>query len=208
MELDEAARRLAAGGLAVYPTETFYAIGCRADLAESVRRVFAVKRRPSDKPLPLIAGSAAMAFDWLRPAPAVSDDLRALSELWPGPLTLLLPASPALPCEVTAGTGMAAVRVSGHAAARELSLRCGFPIISSSANISGRPPARLPSELDPELLGMLDMPADALVTEGPDPSGGAPSTIIEPLGGRRYRLLRPGALPCGLLADRGFLPYE
>ena len=208
MQLYEAARRLAEGGIAIYPTETFYAIGCRADRADSVSRIFAAKRRPSGKPLPLIAGSATMALEAVLPGSKVCEDIPLLARFWPGPLTLLLPCSPVLPHVVTAGTGMAAIRVSSHPAARKLALHCGFPLVSTSANISGRPPARTAAELDRELLDMLHNDSDALVTAAPEPSGGAPSTIIMPLGGRRFRLIREGILPVATLASAGFLRHD
>lgn len=272
----EAARRLDAGGLVLYPTETFFGIGCRADCESAVLRVFAAKQRKADMPLPVIIGNAEQAAcvvapevlarhePWAEdqpcgsansapcpstaptadpaptscgepacapcpdaapspnaahaPAPestlnadeapsaptSLADDIAALSAFWPGPLTLLLPARPGLPEALTGGTGRIALRVSPHPAARALALACGFPIVSSSANISGRPPVTQAVELDPELLAALSPGTDGIFDLPPAPGGGQASTIAEPLGGRRLILRREGALSAASLAEAGF----
>ncbi|WP_446424853.1 L-threonylcarbamoyladenylate synthase [Mailhella sp.] len=215
--LDDAARRLNAGGLFVYPTETFYGIGCRADRPEAVLRVFAAKRRAPDMPLPLILASA----DQLPLVAALDAPLEAavqrLAAFWPAPLTLLLPVRDDLPAALTAGTGKVAVRVSAHPAARALAEACAFPVVSSSANISGRPAVTSAASLDPELLAFLGSgPAPDAVfdprlafPEAPPPSGGMASTIVEALpasgGAHVLRVLREGALPLSRLAEAGFI---
>lgn len=254
----EAARRLNEGGLILYPTETFFGIGCRADRADAVLRVFAAKQRKADMPLPVIIGSAEQAALVVAPqalflpvpgdpapasgatgtAPAnlsqgeavpqpapehregreriaptgtdtpahasLAQDFAALSVFWPGPLTLLLPAREGLPEALTGGTGRIALRVSPHPAARALALACRFPIVSSSANISGRPPVTQAAELDAELLAALRPGVDGIFDLPPAPGGGLASTIVEPLGSRRLLLRREGALSAETLARAGF----
>lgn len=217
--LAEAAQRLNAGGLLVYPTETFYGIGCRADRADAVLRVFAAKRRAASMPLPLILGSAAQLPLVASVEPELEADVARLAAFWPAPLTLLLPVCPGLPNELTAGTGKVAVRVSAHPGARALAETCGFPVVSSSANISGRPAVTDAVSLDPELLSVLRSGPDAVFDprtafpDAPPPGGGMASTIVEPLGMgrmrgccrlRSLRVLREGALPLSQLAAAGF----
>lgn len=215
----EAAQRLNAGGLVVYPTETFYGIGCRVDRADAVRRVFAIKRRAASMPLPLILGSADQ-LPLVADIPAqLEADIARLAAFWPAPLTLLLPVRPGLPDVLTAGTGKVAVRLSAHPGARALAEACGFPVVSSSANISGRPAVTGAASLDPELLAALEPGRDAVFDprhafpEAPPPGGGMASTIVEPLGAgrmsgccrlRSLRVLREGALPLSKLAAAGF----
>lgn len=202
-----AAQGMAQGGLAAYPTETFFGLGCRADRADAVLRVFEAKRRKADMPLPVILGSAEQLELAAAPGPELAADLAALSSFWPGPLTLLLPVRPGLPEALTGGTGRIALRVSSHPAARTLARACGFPIVSSSANISGRPPVTQAEELDPELLSSLRPGLDGVLAPpppSPAPGGGLPSTIAEPLGSRRLLVRREGALPLALLAEAGF----
>lgn len=204
LTLQEAARRLNAGGVLLYPTETFFGIGCRADDAEAVLRVFRYKKRSLSMPLPVILGSRDQLALAACPDKATADDLAVLSSFWPGPLTLLLPARAELPDVLTGGTGKIALRVSSHPAARALALACGFPVVSSSANISGRPAVTKADRLDPELLASLRPETDGVLDEAPEPGGGEASTIVEPLGGRRLRLLREGALPLAELEHAGF----
>ena len=155
-------------------------------------------------PLPVILGNERQLDLVAVPKSALAGDIAALSGFWPGPLTLLLPARDDLPESLTGGTGKIAARVSSHPVARALADACGFPIVSSSANISGRAAVTCASELDPELLESLDPATDGILDEPPAPGGGAASTIVEPLGNRRLRLLREGALPLSQLEQAGF----
>lgn len=192
------------GGLLIYPTETFFGIGCRADDEAAVVRVFRCKRRSLSMPLPVILGSAEQLGLVACPGPELAGDLDILSRFWPGPLTLLLPVVSGLPEALTCGSGRIAARVSSHPAARELALACGFPIVSTSANISGRPAVTSADALDAELVASLNPETDGVFDALPAPGGGEASTIVEPLGHRRLRLLRQGALPASSLEDAGF----
>ncbi|HJD96482.1 L-threonylcarbamoyladenylate synthase [Mailhella massiliensis] len=200
----EAFRRIRLGGLLIYPTETFFGIGCRADDASAVKRVFECKRRSLSMPLPVILGSTEQLGLVARPGPELAEDIALLARFWPGPLTLLLPAVSGLPEALTGGSGRIAARVSSHSAARELALACDFPIVSTSANVSGRSAVTSCDALDPELLAALNPEIDGVFDAPPAPGGGEASTIAEPLGGRRLNLLRQGALPVSSLEKAGF----
>ena len=200
--LDGTASLLRAGGLAACPTETYFAVACDARNACAVDRVYQAKGRLATKPLPLVCADKDMVL-------AVTDlDLGAGKEqlhpaffaFWPGPLTLVLKARAGFfnPKLVDA-RGKIALRVTPHPAARALAQTLGGPITATSANLQGRPPARLAGELDPDLLARLDCVFDA----GPEPQGGLPSTIVEPLGGLKARILREGAVPACALAKQG-----
>lgn len=192
------------GGVILYPTETFFGIGCRADMAEAVLRVFQYKHRSPSMPLPVILGSMEQLELVACPSAETGADLALLSRFWPGPLTLLLPARTSLPEALTGGSGHIAVRVSSHPAARALALACGFPIVSTSANISGRNAVADVRQLDDELLSALRDGVDGVYDAPPAPAGGEASTIAEPVGGRRLRILREGALPLARLEEAGF----
>ena len=101
----EAFRRIHMGGLLIYPTETFFGIGCRADDEAAVVRVFRCKRRSLSMPLPVILGSAEQLGLVACPGPELAGDLDILSRFWPGPLTLLLPVVSGLPEALTAPPG-------------------------------------------------------------------------------------------------------
>jgi L-threonylcarbamoyladenylate synthase len=199
-----AARILRSGGLLVYPTETFYALGGSALRPETAQKIYALKRRDKALPLPLIIGSPEQ-LPQLVPAPGPLA-LELMRRCWPGPLTILLPALPGLPPSIVNAQGKLALRLSAHPEARRLCLRAGLPLLSTSANLSGLPPASRPDELDPLLF--QEGGAD-LYAAGPFPSGGAPSTIVEPLeSDGRLRLIRAGALPLEDLLEPGYTLAE
>lgn len=180
-----AAAALRRGGLVAYPTETFYALGALATDAAAVDRLARAKGRPDGKPLPLLAADLAA----VEQVAVVDGAARRVAALWPGPLTLVLPARPGLPAPVTAGTGTVGIRVPGSEIARRLAREVGGALVSTSANPAGaEPPVRV-EDLAPELRARLDAVLDA----GPAP-GGLPSTVLA-LEDGRLRLLRPGAVP-------------
>ena len=121
MELAQAAEFLRSGGALVFPTETFYGVGCLAANADAVARVYQLKRRPVHKPLPLLAAHAAQV-DEVAELAAMP---RGLLSFWPGPLTVLLPARPCLPPALVNGEGLAAVRVTPHPLAAQLAVEAG-----------------------------------------------------------------------------------
>ncbi len=220
LDLEAAARCLRRGGVVIFPTETFYGLGCLAADAAAVGRIYQLKRRPVQRPLPLLAADAAQAGNVVRLEAAPPE---LVARFWPGPLTLLLPARHGLPEPLLSAGGKAAVRVSPHPLAARLAHLAGGVLTASSANLSGRPPARTLEELDPELLSALAESGDAggllpALSEAEQPAGGEPSTLAEPLpeplpessageegGCARLRLLRVGAVGVRALTDAGFL---
>lgn len=207
-DIADAARCLQQGGLAVFPTETFYGIGCLACCADAVARVYQVKQRPVQRPLPLLAGSREQLMPLVRldAAPA-----GLLDAFWPGALTVALPL---LPCAAAALSpvlaaslsreGLVAVRVSPHPAAAALARLAGGVLTSSSANLSGHEPVRDIAALDPRLLQGLDGPYDVILDAPPGPAGGLPSTIIRPGPFGFLHVLREGAVSLDALRAAGF----
>jgi len=107
--LQEAAKWIRTGGLVALPTDTLYGLAADPFCARAIRRVFAVKGRGSDRALPLIAADLAQVMRDLGPLTALGARLAA--RFWPGPLTLIVPASSAIAADVTGGTGRVGVRV-------------------------------------------------------------------------------------------------
>jgi L-threonylcarbamoyladenylate synthase len=189
--VEVAAAVLRRGGIVVYPTETLYALGVRADDHAALERLARAKLRPAGKPLPLLAADRAQV---LRVARLDGGAARAADRLWPGPLTLVLPALPGLDALVTAGEGTVGIRIPGSPVARALAARAGFAIVSTSANpSSGPPPARV-EDLDPALVAQVDHVLDAGATPG-----GPPSTVVL-IEGSTVRVLRAGAIPAETVA--------
>jgi len=188
-----AATVLRQGRLLIYPTDTLYALGGLALQAPVGRAVREAKGRDEGKPLPLVASGPEQARSICASWPEAAARLAA--RFWPGPLSLVLPARPDVPREVTSGTGTVAVRVP----ARELPRRlCGDgPLIATSANRAGEPPPRSCAEAVAAVGA-----AAALALEG-GPGRPVPSTLVD-LTGSAPRLLRAGPVEWGdVLATLG-----
>ena len=194
--LAPAADRLRAGGLVAFPTETVYGLGANALDPAAVRRVFAAKGRPATDPLIVHIAELDALSPLVREVP---DAARALAErFWPGPLTLVLPRSAAVPDEVTAGLETVAVRMPSHPVARALLELAGVPVAAPSANLFSRPsPTRAKHVLD-DLADRID-----IVIDGGSTAVGIESTVID-LTGHVPTVLRPGAVT--LEAIRRVLP--
>jgi L-threonylcarbamoyladenylate synthase len=180
-----AVSELARDRLLIYPTETLYAIGGRALEPGVGARVREAKGRPDGQPLPLIAADVDQArrlFEaWPEPA------ARLAERFWPGPLTLVLAADSDVPREVIGGGDTVGVRVPGRELPRRL-CRAAGPLIATSANRSGQPPATRCADAVAAIGAWA-----ALALDG-GTCAGAPSTIVD-LVGRAPRIVREGAIP-------------
>jgi L-threonylcarbamoyladenylate synthase len=202
----EAAQCLLRGGALIFPTETFYALGCLATDAAAVVRIYQIKNRESTQPLPLLAADREQAA---RAARLEAAPKELLERFWPGPLTVLLPAMPALPAPLVNDRGQTAIRISAHEQACELARLAGGPLTASSANLHGRLPVNRLQNLDVELIQSLNRQnVDTGLFEGDiPPAGTLPSTLVEPMGSndkRDLRLLRIGAVSADDLEAAGF----
>jgi len=186
VELNRAIEHLKQGGVVVYPTESSYGIGCMASNAAAVARVFALKRRPLEKILPLIIGSVDEAKRLITWSP-IAEKLAV--EYWPGPLTIVAPATAAgkqLAPGILAPDGTIALRVSPHPIARTLVEAVG-PIISTSANSGGAPACFDVSSIQ-SWLGTTD---DVMVIDAGALPRDLPSTLVR-ITQSGYEILRKG----------------
>jgi L-threonylcarbamoyladenylate synthase len=182
-----AAELVLAGGVVAYPTDTLYGLAVDPRNVQAVDRLFAIKGRSGGQPIPLIATDLAQAAGQ---AGELNELARRLaSAFWPGPLTLVVPAHPGIAAGVHAGTGRVAVRVPNHDVARALAARCGTPVTSTSANLSGHPASNLVDAVREALADRID----AILDAGPTP-GGLPSTIVD-VTGAAPSLVRAGVVP-------------
>jgi len=140
LAIAHAARVVRAGGVIAYPTEAVFGLGCLPQDATAVMRLLALKRRSWRKGLILIAASLAELerFVVLPAEPRRSEILAS----WPGPVTWVLEARPDTPPWITGGRASAAVRLTAHPLARQLCEAVGQALVSTSANVSRRPPHR------------------------------------------------------------------
>jgi L-threonylcarbamoyladenylate synthase len=180
-QVREAARRLRAGGVVAYPTEGVWGLGCDPGDAKAVDRVIALKGRPRNMGLIVLAADLDQVADWVElPGGAMGARLRAS---WPGFVTWVLPARPRVPARLTGGRGTLAVRVSAHPLAAALSREAGMPLVSTSANPHGRPPARSALDVRRYFGNALDA-----VVHGPLGGAAGPSPIYD---ARTGACLRP-----------------
>ena len=185
--LIEAAGEIKRGGIVAFPTETFYGLGVSFSDNEALTKLFELKRRPKDKPMPLIIGDVPALAVIASPPDKIA--WRIIERFWPGPLTVLLAARPGLPDLITGRSGKVAVRVPGRSFALDLARAVGYPLTATSANISGMPPADNPADV----IRYFGDAIDLLIDDGSAP-GGEPSTIIDMSQGD-ISLVRPGAVP-------------
>nr|MBS0021590.1 Sua5/YciO/YrdC/YwlC family protein [Gammaproteobacteria bacterium] len=131
---------LRAGGIVAYPTEAVYGLGCDPWNADALTRLLTLKRRGVEKGVILIAAAVSQ----LRPFVAELDESlrRRIEACWPGSTTWLVPSRKNVPFWLTGGRKTVAVRVTAHRQAACLCEAYGGALVSTSANIAGRPPAR------------------------------------------------------------------
>ena len=141
-----AARVIRAGGVAAVPTDTLYGLAADPFNAAAVKKLFRIKRRPENMPILLLVDSLQRMENLVARTPEGFRSLAA--RFWPGPLTMILPARPGVPCAVTAGSGTVAVRLPRSALIRSLVRLARRPLTGTSANLSGRAGGRSADEAD------------------------------------------------------------
>jgi L-threonylcarbamoyladenylate synthase len=185
-EVARAAELIRQGKLVAFPTETVYGLGANALDPEAVARIYEAKERPQSSPLIVHVSDDAMARSVVHLWPDVAQ--RLADRFWPGPLTLVLPKSDAIPDLVTAGLSSVGVRVPAHPLALELIRLAGVPIAAPSAN---RFSEVSPTTAEHVRMG-LGTRVDMILDGGPCEVG-IESTIVSLLGLQPV-ILRPGMI--------------
>lgn len=183
--LAEAVTRLARGELVAYPTETVYALGADAFLAQALERLLDAKGRPAERGLSVLIRDAAELARIAPELPAAAARLAA--RFWPGPLTLVVPVADPRFAGVATPLGVG-FRCSPQPTAAALARAAPHPVVSTSCNASGESPCVTAAEVEacfgPELAILGGEPAPGL----------APSTVVAVAADGALRLLRAGAL--------------
>ncbi len=198
--IDEAVQLLRTGQCLIYPTETFYAVGCAMDSPTAVEHIFWGKQRAAQKPLPVLAAH----WQQVQAIAQVGEQEQSLAkDFWPGPLTLICPAKSHILPILTAGTGKVAVRISSNTIARQLAHAVGTALVCSSANISGQTPPRHIHELSSELLrhiphvlDIADMTDMEDMEDMAEPQMASTTTPIHPALGGLASTLQPTEALC------------
>jgi L-threonylcarbamoyladenylate synthase len=171
------------GGVALLPTDTLYGLHGVWDDPKARHRILALKGKPAGASLLCLIGSLRMLEDLALEIPPAAS--RLISERWPGPLTLVLPAGPRCPPALVVDGGIA-LRMPGVPFLVDLVNAVGAPLLSTSANVSGSPPASSLREIPRSWPSQID----AIVDDGP--RTGPPSDLIRVRAGGVVEVLRQG----------------
>lgn len=142
LEKDADVLAFLSGELLVYPTEAVMGIGCDPDNEEAVMRLLQLKKRDISKGVILIAANYSQLLPYVNDKAIGQDRRTEIFSSWPGPVTWLLPKSAATPTWLCGEHDTIAVRVTNHPVVVALCKKLGKPLVSTSANLSGQPPAR------------------------------------------------------------------
>jgi L-threonylcarbamoyladenylate synthase len=190
--LDRAAAAILEGKLVGVPTDALYALVADPFSLPAVRRVYKAKGRQIHRALPILVRDALMVEELARD---ISPRFNVLSrKFWPGPLTIILSASPRVPLRATGNTGRLAVRHSAAPVTSALIARLNQPLIATSANISGRPTCRSGIELFGVMDGSVDLVLDGGLCAG---VGASTVDITEP----QWQMIKEGAITRSEIED-------
>ena len=185
--LEYAVRMIISGKVIAFPTDTFYGLGADPFNLAAVSQVYRIKRRMADRPLPLLVASIDQAADLTHDPPQLFFTLA--QKFWPGPLTLVVPASRQIPLKITANTGKVGLRWPRALLATALIEACARPLTGTSANLSELSACSTAEEVERQIGDLLP-----LILDG-GPTGAQLASTVVDLTGERLRILRPGGVP-------------
>ena len=191
-DLQEALQVLRSGGIIVYPTDTVWGIGCDATNAEAVRRIYALKQREDSKSMLVLLDSAAK-LDYYVDVPETAEMLLEVEsqkskDESTKPLTLIYPKARHLAENLIAEDGSIGIRITNEAFSKALCSQLKRPLVSTSANISGRPTAKFFHEIEQEILDGADY---VCRFRRDDETPHEPSTIIKVNADETFQIIRP-----------------
>lgn len=181
-----AAEAVLRGGVIAFPTDTLYGLGCSLFDVSAVEMVARLKRRAPTLAVISLIPDPEQAYGLAQHVNSAAE--RLMRRFWPGPLSLIFLAAPIVPARVRGAGGTVALRCPRDTLCERLLDHIGGPVVSSSANLSGQPPAESAEEVVRIFGNQLD-----LVLDGGARRGGQPSTLVD-VTGVVPRLLRRGAL--------------
>jgi L-threonylcarbamoyladenylate synthase len=189
----QAAEIIQRGGVIAFRTDTFYGLGAAPFNGDAIAQIRKLKGREDTKPILLLISDADEVERFIATRSETFDSIT--KRFWPGPLTLIGLAMPELPEELTAGTKTIGLRLPNEENVRALVRACGGALTATSANVSGKQPARTAKEVEEYFPEGID-----LIIDGGEVTATQPSTVVD-LSGSQARLIREGAVNREMLAD-------
>ena len=196
-EIEKGVKILQKGGVIAFPTDTVYGLGADAFNPIAVERIYEIKNRPKQQPLPLLIADIEQLTTLANPITEIAWFLAR--RFWPGGLTLVLSKADSLPAYLAPGPTIA-IRVPNHLVCLALIQRLGNPIIGTSANISGQPAALTAEEVGQQLGEKID-----LIINGGRCLGGEESTVVD-VTREGALILRQGIIPTHEI-DKAYKEY-
>jgi L-threonylcarbamoyladenylate synthase len=181
------------GEVIAFPTETLYGLGADALNPTAVEKVFQLKGRDSANPIPVLIADRAMLLNLVSEVPPLAEKL--IARFWPGPLTIVFPARRDIPRPLVNAVGGIGVRISSQPIAAELVQALGRPLTATSANPSGKPPARTAQEAREYFPGQID-----IFIDGGELTSQTGSTVVE-IVGDSLRVIRAGDIDRSQIKD-------
>ncbi len=183
-DVQKAVEVLKKGGIIIYPTDTIWGIGCDATNPEAVRRLYDIKKRSDDKPMLVLVDSTLALERTVSDIPEVAYDLIEASDK---PLTIIFEHPTGVAPALLGSDGSLGVRVTKEPFSAALCRTLRHPIVSTSANFSGKPAARKFSDIDPELLSKADY---VCLSRRDEENKCGPSGIIKLGSGGLFKIIR------------------
>jgi L-threonylcarbamoyladenylate synthase len=156
-EVAKAFKVLQEGGIILYPTDTIWGIGCDATNTEAIKKIFHLKQRDEAKSMIILLDTENKLESYVQDVNPLAYDLIEYAE---NPLTLVMPGAKNLSPAVIAADGSVAIRVSSHEFCKQIIQRLRKPLVSTSANISGKPSPQYFSQIDQEIIDGVDYVVD------------------------------------------------
>jgi L-threonylcarbamoyladenylate synthase len=192
MNISQAIASLQRGNVIVFPTETVYGLGADALNHQAVEKVFELKGRNPEIPIPIIVADQRMLRGLVDEIPPIAEKL--INQFWPGPLTLVLQARPGTPTQLLNRTGGVGVRISSHPIATQLAEELGHPLTATSANPSGRQAASTIQQAENYFPGEIQ-----IFLDGGKLSAKIGSSVVEIIEDR-IKIIREGEIGASQLA--------
>ncbi len=152
-DLKRAVEILREGGVILYPTDTIWGLGCDATNREAIDRIYKIKQRDDSKSMLVLIDNPSKLNSYIDEVPDIARDLIEISEK---PLTIIYPGAKNLPGNLVASDGTIGIRVTNEEFSRNLCRRFRLPLVSTSANISGKPAPSNFNEIDTEIIEQVD----------------------------------------------------